>query len=325
MKRFLIVSGLVLSATLVPIKAIAATFSQLVVYGDSLSDLGRAAAATGGAAPPYSTVVGEGRFSNGPIWVEYLAASLGIPASGNPATNRATNFAVGGATTGTTNTIQPLIPFTIPALNGIQQQVNNNDIRDPDALYVIWGGANDYLGGGITNPAIPVGNLFAEINTLIDRGARNIIVPNLPNLGELPSTPPGAAAIGLNNLTAGHNDGLARAISNLRSANPTVNLNLLDVNGLFNRVVANPIGFGFTDVTTQCIVGTTVCTNPSGNLFWDEIHPTTEAHRLIGELAFNTVSPTAVPEPITMLGSLMAGSAAIAFKRKLKAASVGND
>jgi thermolabile hemolysin len=319
MKRFLIVSGLVFSATLVPIKAIAATFSQLVVYGDSLSDLGRAAAATGGAAPPYSSLVGGGRFSNGPIWVEYLAASLGIPASGNPATN----FAVGGATTGTTNTIQPLIPFPIPALNGIQQQVSNNAISDPDALYVIWGGANDYLGGGITNPAIPVGNLFTEINSLIGRGARNIVVPNLPSLGALPSTRNlGVTAIGLNNLTAAHNTGLAATIGDLSVANPTVNLRLLDVNGLFNRVVANPSSFGFTDVTNQCIVATTVCTNPSANLFWDEIHPTTEGHRLIGELAFNTVSPTAVPEPITMLGSLMAGSAAIAFKRKLKAANV---
>ncbi len=323
MKRFLIVSGLVLSATLVPIKAIAATFSQLVVYGDSLSDLGRAAAATGGAAPPYSATFGEGRFSNGPIWVEYLADSLGIPADGNLATNRTTNFAVGGATTGTFNTIQPLIPFPIPALNGIQKQVNDNAVTDPDALYVIWGGANDYLGGGITDPTVPVGNLFAEINTLIGRGARNIVVPNLPNLGALPSTRNlGATTIGLNNLTAAHNAGLAATIGNLNLANPTVNLNLLDVNGLFNRVVANPTSFGFTDVTTQCITATTVCANPNANLFWDEIHPTTEGHRLIGELAFNTVSPTAVPEPITMLGSLMAGSAAIAFKRKLKAAKV---
>jgi thermolabile hemolysin len=330
MKRFLIISGLVLSATLLPIKAIAATFSQLVVYGDSLSDLGRAAAATGGAAPPYSTLVGEGRFSNGPIWVEYLAANLGIPADGNPTTNRATNFAVGGATTGTANIIQPLIPVPIPALNGIQQQVtasvnalSPNNTFDPNALFVIWGGANDYLFAGITEPTIPVGNLFTEINTLIDRGAKNILVPNLSNLGALPSTRNlGATAIDLNNLTAAHNAGVVATIANLELANPTVNLKLLNVNDLFNRVVANPSSFGFTDVTNQCITATTVCANPSANLFWDETHPTTEGHRLIGELAFNTVSPTAVPEPMTMLGSLMAFGSAVAFKRKIKAANL---
>ncbi|WP_309740584.1 PEP-CTERM sorting domain-containing protein [Chamaesiphon sp. OTE_20_metabat_361] len=324
MKRHLIITGLVVAASLLPVKAIAATFSQLVVYGDSLSDLGRAAAATGGAAPPYSNVVGGGRFSNGPIWVEYLAASLGIPANGNPATNRITNFAVGGATTGTANTIQNLIVTPIiPALNGIQQQItNDNAVRDRDALYIIWGGANDYLGNVTTDPAIPVGNLFADINTLIDRGARNILVPNLSDLGALPSTRNlGTTAIGLSSLTAAHNAGLATTIANLKLAKPTVNLNLLDVNGLFNRIVTNPSSFEFTDVTTQCLT-TTVCANPNANLFWDDIHPTTEGHRLIGELAFNTVSPTAVPEPIAILGSLMAGSAAIAFKRKLKAANV---
>ncbi len=327
MKRFLIISGLVLSATLLPIKAIAATFSQLVVYGDSLSDLGRAADATSALPPEFKFPAytnGDGRFSNGPIWVEYLAASLRIPANGNPTTtNRATNFAIGGASTGTVNIGRDLSPSSFV---GIQTQVENNPINDPAALYVIWGGANDYLFPTPANPINPsqtIANLTVEINTLISRGATNILVPNLSNLGALPSTRNlGATAIGLSNLTAAHNAGLAATIANLNLTRPDVNLNLLDVNGLFNRIVANPSSFGFTDVTSQCITTTTVCANPNANLFWDEIHPNTEGHRLIGELAFNTVSPTAVPEPITMLGSLMAGSAAIAFKRKLKAANV---
>jgi thermolabile hemolysin len=76
MKRYLIIGGLIIAASLAaPVRAIAATFSQLVVYGDSLSDLGRAATATGGAFPPYGAAT-NGRFSNGPIWVEYLAAQL---------------------------------------------------------------------------------------------------------------------------------------------------------------------------------------------------------------------------------------------------------
>ncbi|WP_310481199.1 SGNH/GDSL hydrolase family protein [Chamaesiphon sp. VAR_48_metabat_403] len=327
MKRFLIISGLVLSSTLIPIKAIAATFRQLVVYGDSLSDLGRAADATSTLPPEFKFPAytnGDGRFSNGPIWVEYLAASLGIPANGNPTTtNRATNFAIGGASTGTVNIGQALSPSSFV---GIETQVNDNLISDPAALYVIWGGANDYLFPTPANPVNPgqtIANLAGEIRVLISRGATNILIPNLSNLGALPSTRNlGPTATNLSNLTVAHNDGLAATIADLRLANPTVNLNLLDVNGLFNRVVANPSSFGFNDVTTQCITATTVCANPNANLFWDEIHPTTEGHRLIGELAFNTVSPTAVPEPITMLSSLMAGSAAIAFKRKLKAANV---
>jgi thermolabile hemolysin len=322
MKRFSIVCGLIIASALAPVRAIAATFSQLVVYGDSLSDLGRAADATSAFPPefrfpPYPN--GGGRFSNGPIWVEYLARELGIPS------NPATNFAIGGAKTSAVNIGQP-----VPGFIGIQTQVANNAINDPAALYVIGGGANDYLFSTPTEPANPaqtIANLTNEINTLIGRGATNILVPNLPNLGELPRTRllDSTTVFGLNNLSVVHNDGLAATIANLSLANPTVNLKLLDINSLFNRIVANPSSVGFTNVTDGCLlVG---CTTPSTDLsnsflFWDDIHPTTAAHEQIGILAFNTVSPTAVPEPMTVVGSLMAFGSAIAFKRKLKSAEV---
>jgi thermolabile hemolysin len=325
MKRFLIVGGLIIASTLAPVKAMAATFSQLVVYGDSLSDVGKAFAATSTSptpAPPYGSLTG-GRFSNGPVWVEYLAARLGIPATNN--------FAVGGATTGIPNTLSPFYPIaTNPNANGligVQQQIANTPtIADPSALYIVWAGANDYLGGlpiDPLNPTLqPLTNLANDITALIGRGATNILVPNLPNLGELPSTRTTPNALNLNLLTQLHNAGLAAGIDSLSLANPTVKLNLLDVNSLFDQAVRNPSSFGFNNVTTQCITVTTLCANPDTNLFWDDIHPTTAAHQLIGNLAFNTVSPTAVPEPLTVVGSLMAFGSAIAFKRKLKSADV---
>ena len=48
-----------------------AAFSGIVVFGDSLSDTGNFFLASGGAVagPPYF----EGRFSDGPVWVEVLA------------------------------------------------------------------------------------------------------------------------------------------------------------------------------------------------------------------------------------------------------------
>src|SRR5262249_12459629 len=49
---------------------------NLVVFGDSLSDAGNAALATGGALPD-PTLYYHGRFSNGPIWVDTLAKYLG--------------------------------------------------------------------------------------------------------------------------------------------------------------------------------------------------------------------------------------------------------
>ena len=303
MKRCLVIGGLILGSSLFPLGAIAATFSQIVVYGDSLSDLGRASALTGGAAPPYSALT-NGKFSNGPLWIEYLAAKLDINKDPKP-----TNFAVGGATSGTGNTI-------LPVLGGVLDQVTNNSVSDPDALYVVWGGANDYLGAGIIDPKVTVGNLASEIKTLIGRGAKNILVPNLPNLDQLPVTLGTPNAAGLNLLTQGHNAGLAASIASLSGFFPSVKLSLLDVNSLFGNIVANPGNFGFNNVTNGCLLVS--CTTPDTYLFWDTIHPTTAGHRLIGDLAFNAVSPAAVPEPTAMLGTLVAFGSVIVLKRKIK-------
>jgi thermolabile hemolysin len=312
MKKSLIIGGLILASSLFPVRAIAATFSQIVVYGDSLSDLGRAAAATSSLPPEFKFPAypnGNGRFSNGSIWVEYLAAKLGV------ANNPNTNFAIGGATTGTVNLGQALSPSFI----GIQTQVANNLISDPAALYVIWGGANDYLSATPSNPAVSIGNLAGEVNTLIGRNAKNILVVNLPNLGEIPATINTGISVPLDLLTQAHNTGLAASINALSQSNPTVKLNLLDVNSLFSQVVANPSSFGFNNVTDPCYADSTnICSTPNTYLFWDDRHPTTVVQQLIGNLAFQTVAPTAVPEPMTTVGSLVAIGSAIALKRKLK-------
>jgi len=153
---------------------------RLYVFGDSLSDTGNVFAATGGAfpqSPPYF----NGRFSNGPLWVEYLADDLGLPR------NPSTNFAYGGATTGSNNAINSALP-------GLQQEINGfttaNPSADPNGLYIVWAGANDYPGAGDINPTIPVTNLSNAVQSLAGVGARNILVVNLPvpDLGQLPGT-----------------------------------------------------------------------------------------------------------------------------------------
>lgn len=66
--------------------ALALPYSNLVVFGDSLADSGNNYLATGGAqtAVPLSgpTVpiypYASGRYSNGPVWTEYFASSLGL-------------------------------------------------------------------------------------------------------------------------------------------------------------------------------------------------------------------------------------------------------
>ena len=74
----------------------AGPFTQLVVFGDSLSDVGNIAQATGDIYP--GQYYSNDRFSNGPVYVEALATGLGLPTTVR-STAGGDNFAYGGAKT----------------------------------------------------------------------------------------------------------------------------------------------------------------------------------------------------------------------------------
>ncbi len=116
----------------------AASFSSIVVYGDSLSDNGNLLAAAGVPGPPYF----NGRRSNGPVAVEQLAVSLGSPLL---------DFAYIGATTGIGNFGDGGTPTSSGAfhLPGMQVELaNTKGLLGPylaGGLFVVWGGPNDFL------------------------------------------------------------------------------------------------------------------------------------------------------------------------------------
>ncbi len=79
--------------------AVAAPYSALYAFGDSISDAGNIFVGTEGQIPlpPYS----QGRFSNGPTWVQNLSVQLGLGPL-TPSLSGGTDYAFGGAETGTT-------------------------------------------------------------------------------------------------------------------------------------------------------------------------------------------------------------------------------
>ncbi len=292
-----------------PYGAWAAPFSNVIVFGDSLSDTGNAFAGTGGTipiVPPYF----PGRFSNGPNYVEGLAAGLGLQATA--VAFGGTNFAVGGARIGR------FTPPLLAAPSLLDQGtlfLSHVPSADPTALYVVFGGANDVRDvafgfAPLTTIPTAVNDLATLITTLAQAGATNFLVPNLPNLGTTPEShavdllSPGFAA----NATT-----LSRAFdtllaSRLASLEATLGLTIhsLDVFALLDSAVANPVAFGLSNVTEACIgqgnigaditVGdSTPCVDPDQYLFWDAIHPTAHGHAILATAALHTV----VPEPAT--------------------------
>ncbi|MEP0755500.1 SGNH/GDSL hydrolase family protein [Trichocoleus sp. Lan] len=338
MKKQILATGFVLFSFLLPLKAVAASFDRIYVFGDSLSDTGNVSNLTGGfspQSPPYY----QGRFSNGPIWVDALANKLGLaPAlvtelAGGANSSNGINFAFGGATSGTKNVAGPL--------PGLQTEIDwfksglakTKQSADSEALYIVWAGGNDYLGGKVTDPTEPVKNISAAVTSLFNVGARNFLVANLPDLGKAPVGLSGGIAVsnGLNQLTGLHNLGLSQTLAGLSKSLTGINLKSLDVNSLFNNVIANKEKFGFTNVTDSCLTNYEgpqdstydICDNPDSYLFWDNIHPTAAGHKLVADLAFAALTPTSepqksVPEPASTLGILAFGALGAGSLRRHK-------
>jgi len=249
---------------------------KMVVFGDSLSDTGMVFQATGGSYPPDPPYF-QGRYSNGRVWVEYLADYLRLPSS------KINNFAYGGATSG--NNISSPVPSL---LNQVQAFTRPPSQINSTTLYVLWAGANDYLQGS-SDANIPVRNLMDAIAALSKAGAKRFLIANLPNLGQLPATRNDANSASLTALTQAHNQGLRRSLKMLGQQQPELEIIVLDANALYQAATTQPAQFKFTNVTGACISGSKACSNPNQFLFWDGIHPTTATHKILGERAFTLI------------------------------------
>ena len=120
--------------------AAAQTYSQTVFFGDSLTDSGWFRPALIQVGGPSAAVLG--RFSTNPtqVWSEHLADYYGTNATSQ--NQGGTNYAVGGARTGTTYA-GPLGEIASLNTQITRYLASTGGHADANALYTVWGGAND--------------------------------------------------------------------------------------------------------------------------------------------------------------------------------------
>jgi outer membrane lipase/esterase len=287
--------------------ALGGEITGIVSFGDSLSDVRNVYIATGGTTPsaPYYS----GHYSNGPVWIEYTAQRLGLPAP-TPSLAGGNDYAFGGAETGTSG-LSALGTPNIGTQIGMYFLAGNTP--SPTQLFTIWGGANDFLNGGQTNPTVPVANIAQEITQLAAAGAKQFLVGNLPLLGEIPFAHSLTAAQrqGLDQLSAAFDTALQAEVSQLRQS-LGVHISLMDVAGLVEDAMANPSKYGLTNVTSDVIDDH--ASSAQGYLFWDGEHPTTVGHQFIGGLAFGSVVPE--PASLVLLGTAACALGVLWFSRR---------
>jgi phospholipase/lecithinase/hemolysin len=291
--------GLLIVCLTWPVTSFAIPYSNLYVFGDSISDTGNMYAATAGILPP-SPYYDQGRISNGPLWVEQLSPRLGLPYQ------QATNYSWLGAGTGYNNAWDLDGPTGVDFW-GLSDEIDyfltaSGGMADPNALYVVWAGPNDFL--SITDPTqIPgaiangVNNIATAVATLNSIGAQHFLVPNMPDLGLTPRASMSGLVDSLSDLTTAYNGSLDLALMSLG-----LDIITADTAGLMRDIVADPFMYGLTNASDACFNELVlyaggipdVCSDPQNYLFWDTLHPTTAGHSLMANLFAEALG---VPEP----------------------------
>lgn len=277
----------------------AASINNIVVFGDSLSDNGNLYEYMQHhvpESPPYY----EGRFSDGPIWVELLAESI------FPKNTKAhlLDYAFGGAGISEDEEDEVLLTLKKEIDSFLLSHKNK---ADPANLYIVWIGANNYLALP-DNPeeslTIVNNGLVRSLERLARAGARNVLVVNLPDLGKTPAAIEFDAREGLSYLSKQHNARLLESIKTLETNFPRVKWIHYDVGTKLDEILNEPASYGFNNTSETCynalmdknnkpsvlrmvaaVNGNQRVDNCDGYLFFDLVHPTTVAHKIIADKA----------------------------------------
>ncbi len=318
-----IVSVVILGATILPAKA---QFTAVYGFGDSYADTG---AAPGGAfllggAPciyhPNCTFTGSTTF------VQSLQSIYGLPGM--------TNYAIGGARTDNSNTLNnaaPPPPNTVPGFSYELAQSAGVHYSSRDLIALSIGG-NDLSGIDVTGVAdrggyiaskatISAANAVAGVQQMAAQGARNIAWLGTGSSKWFPERTLGTFNGGTYNFSDTERDIWADTyyrqtqLMLLPLAQAGVRIFLFNFGILQQRVHDNPGMYGFTSAI-GCEAGPNpnapvgVTTNYVGCFYQNSVHPTGTAMALIATYMANQIdAPTTVVPQGAITASIATGFA----------------
>jgi len=311
-RHSLLAAALALAALPAAVQASDSPFTKTIFFGDSLTDGGYFRPLLIQMVGPNGATIGQ--FTNNPnyVWSQYLADYYGSNAqaawtgnmTANPTLASGNNWAVGGARTGTS--YAGGLGYTPSLAAQYARYLSAGNTVDRNALYTVWGGAND-LFAVQANPSqaqqiigAAVTAQVGLVGALTSAGAQYILVPTLPDLGLTPDSRAGGAAAMAQGtaLTSAYNNAL---FSSLASSN--LRVIPLDTFHFLQEVVANPGAYGITNVSGKaCAVqpppagGSSLFCSPlstvpggSSYLFADGVHPTAAAHEALADFAISVI------------------------------------
>lgn len=330
---FVPLAGCLLAMACAQAIASPAPYSKFVVFGDSLNDAGQFADPGGppGATqrytnrvgPLYKDGTGEVRAANS---TQILGGKLGFSANDTAASTSAVraseglpdgnNWAVGGY-----RTDQILDSIATTSATGDRTKAGylpSNGFRaDPNALYYLSGGGNDFLQGKVLNPDqanAAADRLVDSVQTLQGAGARYVMVWLLPDIGLTPAVNGTGLQTLFTQLSTQFNTELVSQLQHVDA-----NVIPLNIPVLLKEAFANPAQFGLAtdqNLTATCFSGDGCTMNakyginsatpdPTKLIYNDSVHPTEAGQRLIADYAYSLLS---APWEATLLPEMAQGT-----------------
>ena len=297
-----LMAAAIAAASCVPASAIAAPYPAIYVFGDSLFDTGQ----FGGQR--FTNRVGPD-FRNsqfGPVSPDLVAQGLGLERA-TPSRDGGTNYAVGGNRSADTlasitaqTTYEGSAGIARPGLNVTFNSLFYNLERrrrefDRNAIYLLDGGGNDIGAGQVFDQAtagVVATNMVSAATALRERGARYVVVANVPDFGLVP------AGIALGDFATAQ---AASINEQIRAQLGAANVLVFDAFGMLREIAAAPAAYGvplssaqfslscFDSDAPTCAQGNAAAKidgadpDPGQFMFNDPLHPTTIGQQLIAD------------------------------------------
>ena len=318
------------------VQAAPSPYSTMVVFGDSLSDAGQFPDEDGPAGatlrftnrvgptflegsgeilgPNSSTLLGQ-RLNVSPndlnASTSPVNAALGLP-DGN-------NWAVGGdrtdqiydAITSESRVVTPDTSGPGTVLRTRTGYLPANSFRaDPNALYYLTGGGNDFLQGRVLSggDAEDAADRLADgAQALQQAGARYIMIWMLPDIGQTPALSGTPLESITSRLSEEFNEQLVSRLERIDAEVIPLNIPLL-----ISETLGDPARYGFAadqDLVGTCFSGdncdenetygiSSATPDPNRLFFNDRVHPTAGGQRLLADYAYSLLS---APWEVTLL------------------------
>lgn len=288
-------------------------YQRLIVFGDSLSDVGTYSKRAG--------IMGGGKFTTNPgkIWIELVAQSVGLPLQPNRYEGLGTplyivggfDYAQGGARVvlergQIENDVEGLGISARPLVQQVQYFLQQHKQFKPTDLVSIQGGANDIFAQmyqvqtrqitietAIKNVILAASQLNELIQTLHKNGAGSIIVLSVPYIQKTPFI------LGMNPQIQTVVDKLVVVFnSQLLAGTRALGIRMIDLTVLEKTVNQNAFQYGFKNITqTACSLrflpgNSALYCNPKNFVtpdadktykYADLVHPTTGFSSVMGQ------------------------------------------